>query len=268
MNVNLNIGQTANPNATRFNQNTTSKNANNTPLRASKIGRRDILSISPQGKKNSLIENLMKQKTQITDQKNSLISSTLKNGGTLDSIKSQLETYDEQMKSVDQQIAELMAKEMQKQTENVKEKEDSEPKTKEEIQNKRLADITNLSSDLQQTQTVSSVQSKVEGDARVLKSEIELDKQRAGSSPGAKAIIEKKEASLAVMEQKALDLTSDIGAKLADVTEKISDINKPEEVVPSEETENKTKNKTEKENTTTQTSSENAKDDSSEKVTE
>lgn len=235
MNVTFGSGQSNITNVHRINQSIVARNGNRGSEQLSKTERGDSVTISPAGKRNSLLEQLMKQKTNINDQKNSLISSTLENGGTLDTIKSQLENYDEQMKSVDEQIAELMAKEMEKQTEELKKQKDSTPKTEEEIQNERLANITSLSSDLKQVEVVRSVQTRVDGDARVLKSEIELDKSRA-STPGAREMIAKKEATLADMQEKSLDLTSQISEKISDVIEKSDDINNPQEIVPSEET--------------------------------
>lgn len=238
MNVNFGIKQSNITNVHRINQSIAARNSNSGSGQISKAERKDSVTISHQGKRNNLLENLMKQKANIIDQKNSLISSTLEKGGTLDTIKVQLENCDEQMKNVDDQIAEVMAKEMEKQTEKLKNQDDGKPKTEEEIQNERLIDITNLSSDLKQTQVICSVQARVDDGTRVLKSEIELDKTRAGSSPGAKEMIAKKEATLAEMQQKSLNLTAQISGKIADVVEKISDINKPQEIVPSEETEN------------------------------
>ncbi|MEG2349436.1 MAG: hypothetical protein RSB57_02855 [Hungatella sp.] len=219
----------------RINQSIAAKNGHRGSELLSKADRRDRAIISPQGQKNNLLEQLMKQKTNITDRKNALISSTLENGGTLDTIKSQLKSYDEQMKSVDEQIAELMTKEMEKQAEELKKQADSTPKTEEEIQNERLANITSLSSDLEQAKVIRSVQTGIDGDARVLKSEIALDKSRSGSSPAAAEFITKKEALLADMQHRSLDLASQISEKLSDVIEKADDINKPQETVPSEE---------------------------------
>lgn len=222
MNVYLNTGQTRSANIHLFNQSIAAKNSNNVTGESSKTGRRDSVSISPQGKKNSLLENLMSQKTRITEQKNSLISSTLEKGGTLDTIKSQLENYDEQMKSVNEQIAGIMAEEMEKQAEELKKPEDSKPKTEEQIQNERLAGLTRLSVQLDQTQKIGSVKARLDGDARVLKSEIELDKHSAGASPAARERIANKEETLAAMQQRSSDLIADISEKSTDITGKLN----------------------------------------------
>lgn len=236
MSVNFSIGQSNIMNVHRINQSITARNGNRGSAQLSKAERRDSVTISPGGKRNHLLEQLIKQKATITDQKNSLISSTLENGGTLDTIKAQLENYDEQMKSVDEQIAELMAKETEKQTEALKKQEESTPKTEEEIQSKRLSNITSLSSDLEQAKVISSVQTQVDGGARALKAEIELDKSRA-STPGATELIAKKEATLFDVQEKSLDLTSQISEKISDINENTNNVNKPQVIAPSEETE-------------------------------
>ncbi len=197
----------------------------------------DIVTISPRGRLRSLIQNLMKQRMDITEQKNLLIGKTLEKGGELDSIKPQLEAYEEQIRNIDTQIAETMAKEMEKQAEKqakkMKPKDDNKPKTEEKIQNERFAGISNLSADLQQARTVSSIKARVDGNSRILKSEITLDKAYAALSQGAlKAKVEHKEAALADMEQKSLRLASKIVDKLADISEKAADNSKTREVVP------------------------------------
>lgn len=239
MNVNFNAGHSGFANVHRINQSIAAKNGNNTHAKSSRVGRRDSVTISPLGRKSNPLENLMNQKTRITDQKNSLIASTLEKGGSLDSIKSQLENFDEQMKSVNDQIAEVMAKEMEKQTDRMKKQEDSEPKTKEEIQNEQLADITDLSADIKQAQTISSVQARVDGNAKVLKSEIKLDKQYSGSSPGSNDMISKKEATLEAMEQKSLSLTSELSQKLSATADKASEVDTLQNTLSSLEVEDK-----------------------------
>ncbi len=178
----------------------------------------------------------MKQKMDITEQKNVLIGKTLEKGGELDSIKPQLEAYEEQIKNIDTQIAETMAKEIQKQAEKqaekMKPKDDNKPKTKEEIQSERFANISSLSADLQQAKTMSSIKARVDGDSHILKLEIKLDKAYAALSEGAlKAKVEHKEAALADMEQKSLHLASKMADKFADISEKAADNSKTQEGV-------------------------------------
>ena len=117
--------------------------------------RRDIFTLSPKGKAMNLINNLMKQKMEITDRKNSLIASTLEKGSSMETIKSQLEAYDEQLENIDVQITEAMAKELEKKED--KDKVDNTPKTQEELENERLTDIVTLSGDVQNISMLDSL---------------------------------------------------------------------------------------------------------------
>lgn len=199
---------------------------------ASEEGRRDLAVISLQGKQSSLIDTLMKQKMSIMEQKDSLISSTKKDGKSMDSIQSQLESYEKQLKDIDQQISEAMTKEMEKQAEKSR-KEDNKPKTKQEIENERLANVMDLSQGLEKAETVESVKTRVDGEARVLKSEIALDTMRGAS----KEAIEKKENKLSDLEKKSAELLSDMGEIIADTAEKAEEQNEAAASRKKEETE-------------------------------
>lgn len=232
MDVNFNAGQTNLLNSHRINQSIATHSSHDSSNRLFKAERTDRISISPQGKKNSLLDNLMKQKMSITEQKNSLIHSTLEKGGTLDTIQSQIAHYDEQLKTIDDQITKLTASELKKKAEKAKNQEDSKPKTEEEIQKERLTAVVSLAENLQQTKTIRSVQSKVNGEARVLKSEIELDHMHSGSSPGATEMIAKKEERLASLEQKSMSLSSEVSNRQSDVGDKKLGLHESQETLP------------------------------------
>ena len=55
----------------------------------------DRFTLSPQGKLINMIENLTKQKQALVDQRNSLVETTLGDGGKLEDIKDQLKSYKE-----------------------------------------------------------------------------------------------------------------------------------------------------------------------------
>ncbi len=186
-------------------------------------GRRDMAFISPQGKRGSLIESLMKQKMSLMEQKDSLVSSAKKEGKSMESIKTRLEAYEKQLKDVDARISQAMAKEMEK--EAGKTKKGDEPKTEQEIENERLANVIDLSHDLQKAEAVSSVKARVDGEARVLKSEIELDKLHDPSEETSKEIIKEKESQLAGFEQKSNELLSDIGEIAGETAKKAEEQN-------------------------------------------
>ena len=194
---------------------------------------RDTVTISPQGKAASLIENLTKQKMAITERKDQFLASAVEEGQSMEAIQSQLDSYDEQIKNIDKQIAEITAKQMQEDAEKKQPKvQDNQPKTEEDIQNQKLANITELSMSLDKINTIDSIKTQVDGDIGVLESEIELDKMRA---TGSLEQIEKKEALLSDMKAQSLDLTSDIGQELSEASKIIDKNNDLASMQPVEE---------------------------------
>lgn len=115
-----------------------------------------------------------------------------------------------------------MTKEMEKQAEK---KKKDEPKTEQEIENERLANVMNLSLGLQKAEMVSSVKARVDGEAHVLKSEIELDKFHDPSEETSKEMITEKEGQLADLEQRSNELLSDIGEIIGETVEKAEEQN-------------------------------------------
>ena len=208
-------------NVYRINQSAVQKNGKIGDASAEK-GRKDVAFISPQGKRESLIEMLMKQKMNIMEQKDSLISSAKKEGKSMESIKSQLEVYEKQLKDIEDQISKAMTREMEKQAEK---KKKDEPKTEQEIENERLANVMDLSLGLQKAEMVSSVKERLDGKARVLKSEIELDKLHDPSKETSKEMITEKEGQLADLEQKSNGLLSDMGEIIGETVEKAEEQN-------------------------------------------
>ena len=190
---------------------------------------KDSVRISPIGRKNSMIESFMKQKQSIMEQKEKLKSNTLEKGGTLDSIKSQLESFDEQIKNIDGQIAKSMAEQSKKQEEEKRMDIYSKPKTKEEVDSERLTNIVSNSSDLRQAKVISSVKKKVDGESRILKAEI-----KTGNGP-----IESKKAQIKGLDQQSANLASEVSEKLIKLAENITK-NSKSQVIP-EDTDKKDK---------------------------
>jgi hypothetical protein len=235
MKTNFNIWNNNFLNIRRANQNSTGRTSNSNSLQSAKDEPKDIVTITPHGKINSIIASLMKQKMNITKSKDSLISRTLEKGGTLDSIKPQLDAYEEQLKNIDTQISSVVAKKIENQAEKMKPQYDNKPKTGDAVQSERLTSILSMSGDLQQARAASAVKAKVDGDSRGLELEIKLDKMYAEFSEGALvAKVENKEAKLADMEQRSFRLASKIAEKLNVISEKAAD--KQQEAVA--ETEN------------------------------
>lgn len=189
--------------------------------------KRDTVSISPKGKVASFIDNLMKQKIEILERKNSFVASAVEKGQSMDAIRSQVELYDEQIKNIDKQIAEMTTQQMKQEAEKNEPKttESSRPKTEQEIQNEKLANITKLSTGLEKIEAVDSAKTRVDGDIGVLKSEIELDKMYSSGTQGSMDMIAKKEAQLAEKEAKSMTLTVEIGEQLVETSEKVKENN-------------------------------------------
>lgn len=162
-----------------------------------------------------MINNLMKQKMEITDRKNSLIASTLEKGSSMETIKSQLEAYDEQLENIDVQITQAMAKELEKKEET---ENDDTPKTREELENERLNDIVTLSGDVGNIDMLDSVKTKVDRRITTLESEISLDNGRMGAA-------DFKKEELSQLKKKSAELASDIGLRMADIAEEIDENN-------------------------------------------
>lgn len=177
--------------------------------------RRDTFTLSSKGGAMNMINNLMKQKMEITDRKNSLIASTLEKGSSMETIKSQLEAYDEQLENIDVQITQAMTKELEKKEE--KENDDT-PKTREELENERLNDIVTLSGDVGNIDMLDSVKTKVDRRITTLESEISLDNGRMGAA-------DFKKEELSRLKKKSAELASDIGLRMADIAEEIDENN-------------------------------------------
>lgn len=188
----------------------------------SPIGGRDQVMISPFGQNNSRIKSLMGQKQFLLERKNELIHSALENGGDKTSIQSLLDSYEEQLKELEKQISQEMLRQNGEPMEKSQEsKGKEEPKTKKEIEQERIAGLVELSSGMVRARTVQSSKSQVEGEARVLESEIKMDRGRTGDTEA----IGKKEERLAQLQQRAAELTGEAAAISGDVVEKIREDN-------------------------------------------
>ena len=186
---------------------------NSEPIKKFKLESKDTISISPKGKAMSLIDNLMKQKEQINERKNELISTTLESGGDIGSIERQLESYAEQLTSIDEQISSAMAKEVEKEKNEPNSYQKSEPKTKEEVINNRLSDMLNLSSDIKQMEVTQAVKNRVDGEVRVLKSQVKTDQGDTKES---------KLEQISNMENISSNLSNQIGEHIVTTNKQIS----------------------------------------------
>lgn len=152
---------------------------------------RNMLKNKGQSGVSKSIELLMKQKDNIMDSKNKLIEKTLESGAQLDSIKDRLKDMDEQMSLLDEQMSKLLLDEQQKalglDEESKKSAEvDREPKTEQEVETGSQQNMLQLAGSLDQVEQLTSQRSKMEGEVRVLKSEIALDETRSSHPSTAK----------------------------------------------------------------------------------
>ena len=184
--------------------------------------RSDSITVSSKGRAASLVESLTKQKSALEEAKNKFMASAVEKGLSPDMIKYQLASYNEQIRNIDKQIAEITAELMKAGVEKkqIKLKEDK-PKNKEEADNKKLADITEMSIATGNIDKITLTKARIDEDISILKSEIELDKSYAGSMSGADNLIKGKEELLAELEAKVLNMESDMGKKISEINEKI-----------------------------------------------
>lgn len=190
-------------------------------------GQMDKATISPGGKKQSMMEQLMKQKEFLEDRKQSLMDSASENGTqNMEMIKQ----YDEQLKQIDEQISQLQAEETMDPEKEAEDKEGviyEKPRTKEEAKADQIRDISNMASTLDQAETISAVKNEIDGRARVLKSEISTGNGN----------IEKKIEEVADLENKSEQLTANMAEKAGEVNKSMSDKTpvKEEEVIAEDE---------------------------------
>lgn len=157
--------------------------------------RRDRAVISPQGKANGLLANLMNQKELIEMNKTSLLKQALDKEQGIDApgLKEKLEEYEEQLRSLDEQIVSEMAKQSEEggvsgtaldtegQTSIIE--NDGAPGDGENLEdiNETMTELTDLSGELKKAQSVGSAYERREGEKRVCAAEIKLGSTAAKS---------------------------------------------------------------------------------------
>lgn len=182
----------------------------------------DRLTISPQGKAASVIEQLLKQKESLKERKSEFIAAGLEEGRTMDSMRPQLEAYEEKMKAIDEQVAQMTAQQTQEsmqKTQADEKPENNQPKTEDELEQEKLSAMMNLSVSMEHAKTVDDVRTKTKREGAVLQSEIELDKMNANGLEGAQKMIEKKEEELEELEDQAQSLTAQVGQALSEIAQ-------------------------------------------------
>ncbi len=227
-------------NVERVNQ-SVAKNPDRTKRPHTVQGQRDRVTISPRGRAANLLNQLNKQKANILERRDQFLQQAHKQGQSDDTIRSQLEQFDEQLRQIDQQIQEANLQKMKDASEKAVPKDKTEkPKTKQEAQNRILSNLMGAAAEVDRMEDVSAQKASVDGNARVLKSEIELDKVRGASAED----VAPKEERLAQLESRSRGLMQDIGEGLGQTNEILTEntelsMGKPTEADPAEKQQEK-----------------------------
>jgi hypothetical protein len=174
-------------------------------------------------KRNNILENLMKQKENLMNNKNALRERCLQNDEDPRTIKEKLQSIDKQIEEIDKQVSELQLEEQRKAigTEDKNKKgKNSKQKSNKDYPNVMktaylMDSVLNLSTDLKKAKALSSQKNLISGEARVLDFEIQIDINR-----GINPIAKKK--YLAKMKDNIEKITEKLGNHLKDVNTKIS----------------------------------------------
>lgn len=173
---------------------------------------RDSIFISKQGKKESIIQQLMNQKKLIQESKDAELKRGLEEGYIN---QDKLSEYDEQLEMIDKQIVEATAKQsVEDEKENNDDLTDNNVMTKEEYEQHKMMNIMNSSLGMEQVEVVSSVKDEMDGEARVLKAEIKSDGDKA---------LESKKKRVIEIESRTSDLLEQVGDRTADINDNITE---------------------------------------------
>lgn len=206
--------------------------------------RQDRVTLSPQGKMMNMIENLQKQKKAIFEQRKELVARTHEEGGDLKLIQEQLDLYQEQAEAIDEQIAQLttaMAKQAVEKPEQKKAKEPEGEQNSEELETEKLTRLANLSEGVKNTETVASVQRKLEGEIRVGESEVKLgalriealkEKEKDGANvhrmvKNAQKMLNREQEVVEKLETLSRSLEETQGQRMGETTEELEEEQQP-----------------------------------------
>lgn len=170
----------------------------------------DVVTISPAGKKQGMLKQLMDQKQRILEQKQSMLDNDQANGS--ENMNDKLKEFEMQLKAIDDQIAQVQADESDKsdsyfidETGKIYKK----PKSKEDAQAEQMSAITELSSGVSQAEIIASAKDMIDGKINVLKSEI---KQGYGNT-------DKKIEAASRLQSRSDQLAAKTSEKIGEVNE-------------------------------------------------
>lgn len=179
---------------------------------------RDTVLISAQGRKQSIIEQLMKQKQDIIERKNEVKISADEKGYD---VTEQLKAYEEQIKQIDEQISQIQSEEANESNDNkidLKSIYKQEQKTEEEIQNENLTKISNIAISNELTEIVSNVKNEIDNRVNILETELKLDASRGLFS-------EEKIEEISELKAQSSSVSNDIGEMVNDTNKSLNEIN-------------------------------------------
>ena len=179
---------------------------------------RDTVLISAQGRKQSIIEQLMKQKQDIIERKNEVKISADEKGYD---VTEQLKAYEEQIKQIDEQISQIQSEEANESNDNkidLKSTYKQEQKTEEEIQNENLTKISNIAISNEFTEIVSNVKNQIDNRVNILETELKLDASRGLFS-------EEKIEEISELKAQSSSVSNDIGEMVNDTNKSLNEIN-------------------------------------------
>lgn len=241
MRVNLNFNPNKNTliNSARVNASFAKYNTEGEKASGNQM-RSDRVTLSPQGKLMSMIENLTKQKEALVERKNDLVESTLDGGGKLEDIKDQLKSYKKQIEAIDKQISNAytqQAKESVEQDDKKKSGKADKTKTREQVEAERFSSLAGISQDIKHAEKISAIREHVEGEARIKETEAEIagvhvdvleSKELNGDTVGdmienEESAISRKEKEIDQLWDKASELSASQGEKIRESREELEE---------------------------------------------
>ncbi len=177
----------------------TQSKGNEDPLKTISRLKGDSITISSYGKNknaimpnkvNKALEGLMKQRENLLERKNDMMTDMLEKDKSPEMMREQLKEIDKQLKQLEEEIAKIqfeaqqknrnLDEEIQKEKKNSTSNKDTPSSNGTEgLSSKTMSALISSNSDLKQIEDVSSMKTKFEGRSRILKKEIEIDEARS-----------------------------------------------------------------------------------------
>lgn len=172
---------------------------------------------------NKILEGMLEKKENLVKLKNDIISNMLEQEQNPQDVQEKIKEIDKQLKSIEEEIRKVQFEEQQKNMainkETINDKTDStidnkNDNTKSQDELSATANkLISSSNDLNKLKDASTIQTKLEGESRVLKKEIELDEARSLNGKASAAKYEKYDK----LQKSLADLTTNIAEKSADL---------------------------------------------------